>query len=67
MHDCYDAVGLISVVYWIAFTLLTHYIFINIFVAVIFESFNDVKASEDENDVLSIKRKDIKAFVRTWA
>lgn len=47
--------------------MITHYILINVFIAVIYDSFNDVKASEDENEVLSLKRKDIKAFVRTWA
>jgi co-chaperonin GroES (HSP10) len=40
---------------------------LNVFIAVIYENFNDVKASEDENEVLSLKRKDIKAFVKTWA
>lgn len=50
-----------------AFELITHYVFLNVFIAVIYDSFNDVKASENESDVLSLKRKDIKAFVRTWA
>ena len=40
---------------------------VNVFIAVIYDSFNDVKASEDDNEVLSLKRKDIKAFVNTWA
>lgn len=35
--------------------------------AVIYENFNDIKSSEDSNEVLSLKRKDIKAFVNTWA
>ena len=33
----------------------------NVFIAVIYENFNDVQASEDENDILSLKKKDIKA------
>lgn len=41
--------------------------FINIFVAVIYESFNEIKSSEDANEVLSLKRKDIKAFINSWA
>lgn len=39
----------------------------NVFIAVIYENFNDVQASEDENDILSLKKKDIKAFQNTWA
>jgi hypothetical protein len=39
----------------------------NVFIAVIYENFNDIQASEDENDILSLKKKDIKAFQNTWA
>ena len=67
MHDCYDQVGPIAVFYWLAFELVTHYIFLNVFIAVIYENFSNVKASENETEVLSLKRKDIKAFVKTWS
>jgi hypothetical protein len=40
---------------------------LNVFIAVIYENFNDVNASENESDVLSLRRKDIKAFINTWA
>jgi hypothetical protein len=39
----------------------------NVFIAVIGESFDDNKATEDENDILALKKKDIKAFQNTWA
>jgi len=39
----------------------------NVFIAVIGESFNDNQATEDENDILALKKKDIKAFQNTWA
>jgi hypothetical protein len=39
----------------------------NVFIAVIYENFNDIQASEDENDILSLKKKDIKAFQGVWA
>ena len=39
----------------------------NVFIAVIYENFSDIQASEDENDILSLKKKDIKAFQNTWA
>lgn len=34
----------------------------NVFIAVIYESFTDIRDSDDENDILSLKKKDIKAF-----
>ena len=62
MHDCFDSQGLISVVFWLMFQLIAFFIFMNVFIAVIGESFNDNQATEDENDILALKKKDIKAF-----
>jgi hypothetical protein len=67
MIDCYKNNGIIALFYWIIFVILTQFVFLNIFVAVIYEAFNDIKSSEDANEVLSLKRKDIKAFIKTWA
>ena len=67
MHDTYLQEGYVSIFYWIVFVLIASFIIINVFVAVIYENFNDIKSSEDANEVLSLKRKDIKAFVHTWA
>jgi hypothetical protein len=39
----------------------------NVFIAVIYENFNDINSSEDDTDNLSLKKKDIKAFQNTWA
>jgi len=61
-HACYQEQGLIAVCYWLAFQLFTFFIFMNVFIAVIYENFSDIQASEDENDILSLKKKDIKAF-----
>jgi hypothetical protein len=46
---------------------MTFFIFINVFIAVIGESFEDNQPTENENDILSIKKKDVKAFQNTWA
>jgi len=67
MIECYENVGFISLVYWVTFVILTQFVFINIFVAVIYEAYNDIKSSEDKNEVLSLKRKDIKNFINAWA
>jgi hypothetical protein len=67
MHECVHAEGVMANIYWILFQLLTFFIFMNVFIAVIYENFNDIQASEDENDILSLKKKDIKAFQSTWA
>jgi Ion transport protein len=67
MSDCYASQGIIAIIFWVVYIILTHFVFINIFVAVIYEAFNDIKSSEDANEVLSLKRKDIKAFISAWA
>jgi hypothetical protein len=67
MHDCYASVGAVAVVYWISFQIVNRYIFLNVFIAVVYENFNDVKASENESDILSLRRKDMKAFLNTWS
>jgi hypothetical protein len=43
MHDCYFASGPIAVIFWAAFMIFSHFILTNVFVAVIYENFNDIK------------------------
>ena len=62
MHDCWTGAGIIAVIYWTVFQLISFFIFMNVFIAVIGESFNDNQQAEDENDILALKKKDIKAF-----
>ena len=42
-------------------------IFLNVFIAVIGESFNENSSADDEDDLITFKKKDIKAFQNTWA
>ena len=62
MHECTTSEGIIAVFFWLLFQLIAFFIFMNVFIAVIGESFNDNQATEDENDILALKKKDIKAF-----
>lgn len=62
MHECYNTAGIIAIFFWLLFQLIAFLIFMNVFIAVIGESFNDNQATEDENDILALKKKDIKAF-----
>jgi len=62
MHECYVEYGITAVGFWLLFQLIAFFIFMNVFIAVIGESFNDNQATEDENDILALKKKDIKAF-----
>lgn len=62
MHDCQAELGIIAVIFWVVYQLMTFFIFMNVFIAVIGESFNDNQATEDENDILALKKKDIKNF-----
>jgi len=42
MHDCYEGGGgLIALLFWLTYTLLAFFIFMNVFIAVIGESFDD--------------------------
>lgn len=68
MHDCSSGgKTVLSVIFWISFVLMAFFIFMNVFIAVIYENFNDIMSSEDPKDVLNLKRKDIKNFLNTWA
>ena len=67
MHECLRDAGYIAVFYWLIYILIAHFIFLNIFTAVIYENFNDIKSSEHPDEVLTLKRSDIKSFVNTWA
>jgi hypothetical protein len=62
MHECFYAQSIVAVCYWLLYQLIAFFIFMNVFIAVIGESFNDNQATEDENDILALKKKDIKAF-----
>ena len=67
MHDCMDEQGIIAVFFWIVFVLLTFFIFMNIFVAVIYENFQAITSGDSNSEVLSLKRRDIKNFLNTWS
>lgn len=41
MHDCYTGEGLLAVFFWAAFQLISFFIFMNVFIAVIGESFDE--------------------------
>ena len=63
MHECLNQEGSIASYYWITYMLITFFIFINIFIAVIYENFKDVhQSSDDESDITSLKKLDIKNF-----
>jgi hypothetical protein len=42
--------------------LIASLIFLNVFIAVIGESFEENQATEDEGDILALRKKDLKAF-----
>ena len=62
MHDCDSYIGFVAVIYWLTFQLITFFISLNVFIPVIYENFTDIQESKDENNILSSKKKDIKAF-----
>ncbi len=67
MHDNKKDSGVIAVFFWLIFILIAFFIFLNVFIAVIYENFNDLKSSDDTGEVLTLERQDIKQFVNTWS
>ena len=67
MHDCMNQQGIIAVFFWVVFVLITFFIFMNIFVAVIYENFQAITSGDSNSEVLSLKRRDIKNFLHTWS
>jgi len=59
MHDCVDQRGGIAYFYWMTFQLATFFIFLNVFIAVIYEEFQNVHQVESTLEVLSLKKRDI--------
>jgi hypothetical protein len=66
MHDCKDA-GILGYLFWVFFLLISSFIFVNVFIAVIYEEFKNVQHSNDTTETLSLKRRDISNFLNTWA
>lgn len=68
-YDCqgsYDKCGnpYIAVVYWLTYTILGQYFFLNMFIAVILENFNE----EEENlTSAGITEKDLRKFQKAWS
>ena len=67
MHDTVAETALLSYIFWIGFQLTTFFIFMNVFIAVIYEEYANVNQVENTLEVLSLKRRDITAFLDTWS
>jgi hypothetical protein len=65
MHDC-SVKGIASTIFWISFQLFSFFIFLNVFIAVIYEEFQNVNQVDSTLEVLSLKKRDIKTFLDTW-
>jgi len=62
MHECFASAGVVAYFYWITFQIISFFIFLNVFVAVIYDSFVNIQTAENEGDSECIKKKDLKAF-----
>lgn len=63
MHDCLPKAGLLSPLFWLLFVFMAFFIFLNVFVAVIYENFNDILSQDNvAEEQMTIKRKHIKEF-----
>lgn len=66
MHDCKET-GPVGYLFWVFFLLISSFIFVNVFIAVIYEEFKNVQHTNETTDVLSLKRRDICNFLNTWS
>ncbi len=66
MHDCAKT-GAVCYIFWILYTFVANFIYINVFIAVIYEEFKSVQTVDETSEVLTIKRRDISNFVNTWS
>jgi hypothetical protein len=42
MIDCYNQTGTVAIIFWLIFESLTYFIFLNVFIAVVYESFAEI-------------------------
>lgn len=67
MHDYYQVNKVLAVIYFNTYQAVTFFIFMNVFVAVIYEEFINVKETDETSNMLSLKKQDIDGFVNVWA
>ena len=51
--------------YWIFFMLITYFIFMNVFMAIIYENFKEVVEMTNDS-MMKICKRDIKTFLNLW-
>ena len=66
MHDCAFDKGPIAYFYWIFFQLFAFFVFLNVFIAIIVEEFQNVNQVESTLEVIALKQRDINTFIATW-
>lgn len=69
MHDTAAKRPILATFYWITFTFCGFFIYVNVLIAVIFEEYCNAnyKGDDLERQTITLKQKDIDAFLRTWA
>jgi hypothetical protein len=67
MHEISYSQGLGAILFFIIYMIITYFIMLNVFVAVIGQSFNENQESKDMNDLIILRKQEIKAFVNNWA
>lgn len=67
MHEMRAELGMSCVFFWVIFVIGVQLISMNVFIAVIGESFKANQESDDHNDIITLKKIDIKSFINTWA
>ena len=66
MHDTVAETAGLSYIFWMGFQLVTFFIFMNVFIAVIYEEYTKVNQDDTAVDVLSLKMREIRLFIDSW-
>jgi hypothetical protein len=69
MHDTNHIDSVLSPLFWIVYTFIGFFVYINVLIAVIFEEYGNASLQESANGELkkNLDNKDILAFLDTWA
>jgi hypothetical protein len=59
MHDYFEISKPMSITFWVIYQMMTFFIFMNVFIAVIYEEYDNVHEKDDATEVLSLKKTDI--------
>ena len=66
MYALQTEYGYVANVFLVLFILIAQFIFLNVFIAVIYENFSESKPDTNTNNI-TLRKSELKDFIKTWA